>query len=360
MIKRGYSRDKILKKVNEEIYEIAKCRIKMKNKFSVHHLYFDNYGLRYSTPEIIGRFRAEKIKNFRIADLSCGVGLQAIFFSFTNKEVLGIDISKKRVEYAKRNAAAYNAKNIKFIHGNCFSEKIYRIAKEYDILFSDPARAESEEERKLETLIPSPLKIIRKYGKDKNYIFDLPPQISIDKIPISWGKEYISINGRITRFTAYVGDIKTHNRIAVTLPKKGVFWSDELRYKDTIITDKSMLSDYIYLVDESLYYARLLNPFQKKYEITYLHIGKRRTLATGNWIDSPFLSPYRVLCIANSMEELIKCFRKESIGKVTLRFDLPPEGYWTIRKRIESTLKGNKKGSVFRVDDKWIATENVT
>ncbi len=368
LIRKGYDCKKIEKNIKigskiDEVCEIAKLRIRARNKFSIPYLYFDEYGLRYSTPEIVGQYRANRIKEKTIADLSCGVGLQAIFYSFTNREVLGIDISEKRIKYAKLNAKAYHASNIRFISGNSLTKEIYAIVKDYDILYSDPARNETENERSLESLLPPPLKIMEIHGKERNYVFDLPPQISLKKIPKTWGKEFISINGRINRFTAYIGDAKTHDRVAVTLPKGKIFWSDKeinWKYYDNLKIKEILLSDFIYIVDESLYYSHLLEEFSEEREIIYLQIGKRRTLATGSMKKDPFLRAFEVICKSSSLEDIIRCMKMNSIGQVTLRFKVPPEEYWSTRKKIEEKLNGEVKGSIFRVGDLWIGTKNVT
>ena len=366
LLRKGYSEYKIMKKLKlqkeifENVYEIARCRIAAKNKFSRKNLYFDTYGLRYSTPEIIGIYRSNRIKNFRIADLSCGVGFQAIFYSFTNRSVLGIDISQKRVEYAKHNAIVYNANNIEFIVGNSLSDRIQKIVRDYDILYLDPARAEREDERNLYSLLPSPLKIIKRHGLNRNYIFDLPPQISLDKISNKWGKEFISINGKIVRFTTYMGNIIKHNRVAVSLPSGESFWSDEILRKENTKIKSSKLSNYIYIVDESLYYAHLLEDFSMKTEIEYLQKGKRRTLATGEFVKSAFLRPFFVVCTGTSLDAILKCMRSERIGKITLRFSIPPDDYWKYRKKIEKKIKGESKGSLFRIGETWVGAKNVT
>ncbi len=367
-IRKGYNCKKIEKKIKirngiDEICEIAKLRIRARDKFSVTNLYFDEYGLRYSTPEIVGQYRANRIKEKTIADLSCGVGLQAIFYSFTNKEVLGIDISKKRIKYAKLNAKAYNANNIRFISENSLTKEIYSMVRDYDILYSDPARNETEKERSLESLLPPPLKIMEIHGKERNYVFDLPPQISLKKIPKTWGKEFISINGRINRFTAYIGDTKTHDRVAVTLPSGKIFWSDKeinWEYYDNLKIKEVLLSDFIYIVDESLYYSHLLEEFSEEREINYLQIGKRRTLATGSLKKDPFLRAFDVICKSTSLEDIIRCMKMNSIGQVTLRFKVSPEEYWATRKKIEEKLNGKVKGSIFHIGDIWVGTKNVT
>ena len=365
MIRRGYTKEKIRAvfkwKNFEDIYEVAKCRIRAKNKFSVKSLYFDTYGLRYSTPEIVAEYRAKRIQNKKIADISCGVGLQAIFYSFKNKRVLCVDINKKRIEYAKKNAIAYKANNIDFLIGDALSDEIKNRVAEYDVIFSDPARDESEPERSLETLLPSPIKIIEKYGQ-RDYIFDLPPQIALHKIPKDWEKEFISLNGKIIRFTAYVGKLKIHDRVAVSLPENHVLWSDlppqHLNYKKLAI-NKIKLSNNIYIVGESIYYAKLLNEFKDRYHIQYLQIGKRRTLATGDG-DIPFTKKFKVLCKSTNLSEIIECMKSEGIGKVTLRFAISPEEYWSLRTKLENALRGELKGSLFHVGDVWIGATNVT
>ena len=361
-IKKGYPKEIIFRKIKydnpQEIYEIAKCRIKIRNKFSIHNLFFDEYGLRYSTPEIVAKYRAGRIKNTTIADVSCGAGIQAIFLSFTNKEVLGVDIDKKRLHYARKNARAYGARRIHFLHGNAFSDKILRIASRYEIIFSDPSRDESEIERNLHTLHPPPLKIIERYGA-KKFVFDLPPQISKRKIPGDWNLEYISVNGKISRLTAFVNFSTSFRIRAVSLPRVNVIERRDDYTESFILSSK--LRDYVYLVDESIYYASLLGALQEETGVEYLQIGRRRTLATSEiLIKNGFLRAYGVLCTAGTMEELISCLNSEGIGKTTLMFSLSPKDYWRIRKRIEEKLSGENRAVVFRVNNRYVATQNVT
>ncbi len=356
LIRRGYNEKVVKERISsmgfdaDEVYELAKCRIRMKDKFSVKNLYFDSYGLRYSTPEIIGVYRAGRIRDMRIADISCGVGMQAIFFARTNQEVLCLDIDKRRINYAIKNAEAYGVKNIRFEVGDCFSEFIHSLAKDYDIIYSDPARSEFEKERSLKNLMPSPLKIIEKYG-ERNYVFDLPPQISQDKIPSGWEKEYISLYGKIRRLTAYVGELYEHDRKAVSLPAGEAIYTDE-HYS---FTKKLEFSDYIYIVDESIYYADLMGALEKKYPIWFIQTGKRRTFASSRTLlRSAFLRAFKVLYFSDDMEEILRFLRDENFGKVTLRFNVDPAKYWNIRKRFERNLTGSEKVSLFKIGTMYV------
>ncbi|WP_061950475.1 hypothetical protein [Acidiplasma cupricumulans] len=63
------------------LYEFAHYRILNAHKFSKSsRLFFDKYASMYSTPEIIGDYRGEKLKGSEIIDIGSGAGMQAIFF----------------------------------------------------------------------------------------------------------------------------------------------------------------------------------------------------------------------------------------------------------------------------------------
>ncbi len=362
LIKRGYRKERITEEIPaeydaEEIYEIAKCRIKIKEKFSKKNLYFDEIALRYSTPEIIGRYRADKIRNLRIFDVSCGCGMQAIFFAMTNEFVLGADIEERRIRYARKNAMAYGVDNVEFIVLDALSDEALRISKDFDIIYSDPARAESERERRLDNLMPPPLRIIERYG-DRYYIFDLPPQIRRDRIPTNWNLEYISLNGKINRLTAYINESSDGLRTATTLPAKVSISG----YGDEDYSVDSSIGDFLYEVDESVYYSSLLGELQKRVgDFWYISIGRRRTLASSyKEIDNPFLRKFIVVGIAETMDGAVKILRKNFFGKVTLRISIEPKDYWSVRKEIERKLSGKRKGYLFYGADKYIVCEEVS
>lgn len=364
LIKKGYKKKFVLSKIpseydREELLELAICRIKIGNKFSRKNLFFDRYGLRYSTPEVVGMYRASKITNMRVADVSCGCGMQAIFLGMTNESVLGIDINPKRIEYAIMNAIAYGVKNVEFRVMNALSYEAVNIAKKYDLIFSDPSRKAEEKERSLETLMPPPLKVIEKHG-NKNYMFDLPPQISKSKIPNNWNLEYISINHKINRLSAYVSEDSDGRIAATTLPTKASLESS--RFEDIDFSVENIIGTFLYEVDESIYYAGLLGKLLDHVkDIWYISTGKRRTLASSEkLIENPFLRPYRVIGFTTSLRELVNILNERNVGKVTLRISISPSKYWLFRNSIEKKLKGSKKIHLFRVGELYVACEHIT
>lgn len=163
MIKRGLDEKKIrarLPKENaDEIIEIARARIRAKDKFSRTDLWMDLEGLRYATHEIVAEYRAKRVKPKSIADVSCGVGIQLIFFAKYAEKAYAIDIDEKKLFYAMKNAEKYGVKDkITFIHGDSLSKEVVEQV-DADMIFSDPARPPEMPERRLEDLLPSPLEV---------------------------------------------------------------------------------------------------------------------------------------------------------------------------------------------------------
>ena len=66
MIKRGLDEKKIRarlpKEKADEIIEIARARIRAKDKFSRTDLWMDLEGLRYATHEVVAEYRAKRVK----------------------------------------------------------------------------------------------------------------------------------------------------------------------------------------------------------------------------------------------------------------------------------------------------------
>lgn len=76
----------------------------------------------------------------KIVDLYCGVGVIGLYLAKKAKKVIGIDIDKKAIEFAKINAKENEIFNFEGI--SLASEKIdYEILKNTDILILDPPRS---------------------------------------------------------------------------------------------------------------------------------------------------------------------------------------------------------------------------
>ncbi|WP_297435560.1 methyltransferase domain-containing protein [Thermococcus sp.] len=347
----------------EEAVEIARARLRAGNKFSRDDLWMDMEGLRYATHEAVAKYRSERLKKSGVrslADVSCGVGIQLIFYAMNLDRAWGIDIDPRRVEYARRNAEKYGVTNIEFIAADSLSpETVGRI--DADVVFSDPARPPVAPERKLEGLLPSPLDIHRIYREKTDlFIFDLPPQIRREKIPWKGEFEYIDLNGALNRLTFYFEGLARTERSAVLLPAGMRIESrPEL---ENVVGWTNLVGHYLYEISPAVAYADLIN------ELFHLLPGnprmllkdKRRVIGTGSdEIKSEYLKrTYAVVDVVPFHPVRINdILRREGFGKATLRVSVPDSEYWSLRRRIESGLRGDRRAFIFEFNRKAIIAE---
>jgi len=380
LIRKGHSKDKIIRRLNddiikglkkdsgfkfglnpEDIYEIAHCRIKAKEKFGnlADKLFFDEEGLRYSTPEIVAEYRAKRLKCDTIADISCGVGAQLIFFARFCKKVYGIEIDRKRAFLAHLNAMRIGLKNIEIIEGNAFNDSIVERVRDADVFFSDPARPPSQPIRTVDALEPNPLEILEKYGYDKLIAFELPPQMPPSRVPIDGEKEYVSLNFKLNRMAVYTNTLAEVEVSAVSLPTGERVSSDD--HSIPALEKGNKIRSAIYEVDPSIIKAELLPNLIGKLDshIEVLGGDKRRTLiSSDDELDTAFLRKYKVLDVSDFNTSAIRSILKKlNAGKVTIRFHVDPAYYWDLRNKIEKGLKGDKWIHLFRIEDKAIVTQ---
>lgn len=102
-----------------------------------------DYDKRYDTEEYYWGLRPNDIcydimkilppvKPYRVLDIGCGEGKDAVFFAKCGYDVTAFDISEQGIEKAKR-LARYNETEVRFFRADLFD---YRPDTEYDIIFS--------------------------------------------------------------------------------------------------------------------------------------------------------------------------------------------------------------------------------
>ncbi|MDD5615954.1 MAG: methyltransferase domain-containing protein [Candidatus Methanoperedens sp.] len=308
-------------------------------------------GLQLSTPEIVAAYIAKRLKTGIIADLGCGIGGQVIFFARECKKVYAVERNPEKLEYAKKNCELYGVKNVEFILGDALEKSTIETVSDANIIFSDPARPLSEKERTLDNLEPPIIEILRLYSDvTPELAFHAPPQMSPSRINLDCEREYLSLNGQLNRLTLYFGSLKSCQRSAVVLPGE-----KRLLSSNAVAIKSGDLNDYIYEPEPSVVKAELLD--ELAYEVSekgdeilfYKGDGKRTLLTSSKLIVSPFFKDaYRVVGRTENDVSMIKeLLKSERAGKVVLRFDIEPERYWDVRKKLEAGLSGSRTLHVF-------------
>jgi hypothetical protein len=374
LIKKGIQRDAVLKRIRgyppltkDDIFEIAKTKIKAREKFGelAERLFFDEEGLRYATPEVVARYRAERLKCGIIADVSCGAGAQLVFFGLHCEKAYGVEIDRKRAFLAMLNAKQLGLDNVEIIVGDALDDATIRKISDAEIIFSDPARPPNEKVRTMENLFPNPLKVYEKYIKvTPEMAFELPPQMPPERVKqsLSGEKEYVSLNFKLNRLALYTGELAEHDVSAVSLPSGEKVTSEDERVKlEKGEPELKDLKSFIYEVDYTVVKASLLENLAGKLGFNGIIVeqdNRRVLLSSDQEYSSHFLRRYDVLDVVPFTTFQINRKLKElGAKKVTLRFSLSPKEYWEVRKKMEEGLEGERWLYLFRIGDKGVIAE---
>ncbi|HHO57402.1 MAG TPA: SAM-dependent methyltransferase [Thermoplasmatales archaeon] len=363
LIRRGHAKEKIMGKIKtkifpkEKILEMARCRIRAKSKFGKYAelLFFDEEGLRYSTPPEVAEYRAERLKSKSIADLGCGVGIQLLHFAAHAEKCVGVEKDGTRAKMAMFNAMAMGRENVEIIEGDVLDKSI---AEKIDAetIFCDPARRPEEEHRRFETLSPNPVHVYSLY--DGKIAFELPPLIHREEIKIEGEKEYTSLNFRLNRLALYTGTLAECDTSAISLPSRERIRNDDERKE---VTKGKKIMNYIYEVDNTIVKARLMENLWGKLSFNgFLISESKRTLLSSDEIyASSFLKRYEVMKICDfSRSKINRELKKLDARKAIPRFSLSPAEYWKIRNSLEEGLKGERDYYIFRVGDRAIISQS--
>lgn len=320
-------------------------------------------GLQLSTPEIVAKYIARRLRTDIIADLGCGIGGQVIFFARECRKVYAVERNPEKLEYARENCRLYDVNNIEFILGDALSSEVKTAVSDADIIFSDPARPLSEKERTLDNLEPPITEIINRYSDvTPDLAFHAPPRMPLERIVFDCEREYLSLNGQLNRLTLYFGSLKTCDRSAIVLPEGA-----SLCFSGAPDIMNSSLGDYVYEPEPSVIKARLLNELsqtlsKEKKDIYYYTGDEHRTLLTSSeHIESPFFKDsYRVVgSTKKDISKLKEILKSQQAKNAVLRFDIDPDKYWGMRKRLEEGLTGTKTLHVFGFGNELIVCEKI-
>lgn len=346
------------KKEASIIFELAHSRINLKGKFqSWDRQWMDQYLSRYSTPEIVCRYRSGRIQGFNLIEAGTGAGMQGIFLSQTNESTISVEVQPDRYRMARLNSQEYKTGKLKFLNGDIYALSHDFAIDDNTLIFSDPARPNNEVKRTMDTLIPSPLSLMKVFGeKTHNFVFDLPPQMEWKEISMDGEKEYLSIDGILNRLTLYCGKLKSSETSAVILPQ-GTRISGSPR--DIEFPEASRLDEFILVPDASIVYARLLWKLEEKFQIRYGWRDNRRRFYTASETQREFPGEQYEIMAASRRENLASALRETGAGKVILRFSVPDSQYYSVKKELEADLQGHDDLYIFKKDDIYYVAKKI-
>ncbi|HIH42689.1 TPA: methyltransferase domain-containing protein [Candidatus Woesearchaeota archaeon] len=359
-------------------------RIKeQKHMYEEERLEYTKEDVRFGTPEVVAKYRAERLAKLLkvslknpgskiqcncLIEIGCSIGFQTFLFAEAFKYVIAVEIDKRKIEIAIKNAAVLGLKNIDFVLGDALDKETIEQIKErirekklkVDAVFLDPERAESEQERILGTLKPDINKFISAYNRfTGNIAIELPPYIKsekLSKLP-EHELEYISVDNNLNRLTVYFGNLKKADVSLVVLPEGKKIVKDvsgkKLIAKSTGFTEGHT---YFYEINPALLVADVLEEalVQSKVDVTEVkafEYNKKKYLLSNRLLDEELFVRYNILAVAEPDEESIKAIlAKARASKVILHGNIKQDEYFDLKHKFEKGLRGNKALHIFMFD----------
>ncbi len=318
-----------------------------------HEIISDKDGIRFATPEDVARYRAARLRCDTIADISCGVGGQTIYFARECEMVYAVEIDPKKLAYAKKNCKLLGIDNVEFICGDALSPDVIGQLPELDVVFSDPARPATEDRRDIRSLQPAIPDVIKAYSSiASDFAFEAPPQLTPERVPFVCEKEYLSLDGNMNRLNLYFGSLMQCDISAVSLPS-GARISSGPELSD--LPGSEALACYAYEPDASIERAGLLPRLayelqRQAADLALFPVDRKRVFLTSDVsMTHPMIkNRYRVLDVQTfDIPRLNSFLRAHGFGTVVLRAAVEPKEYWTMRNSLEDELKGDREAHLF-------------
>ncbi len=316
---------------------------------------YDQEGFRQSTPIEIAEYKAKRLSNDSIADLGSGIGVQSILFSKYFERVIAVERERERYRIAEKNFNKLGIKNIHLYHGDVFNNAFFDKISSCDIIFSDPSRPIRGIEWDLDMLSPSPEKIRKHFKNNENFSFDVPVQVSREKLNEEYELEYISLYGEIKRLSLYSGKIKKFTRSALILPEEIRLVYNGQISREINVMDKPL--HYIYEMDPAIVYADLIPEFLNMYRDMYIFLDeKKRKLTTSEnfYREGAIKNIYVVNFTAKNFKEIKERLKENDARKVFLRYNIDPAEYYRVKGELEKNLKGENDFYLFKKNGEFI------
>jgi SAM-dependent methyltransferase len=340
------------------VVTLIKLRRKAAGKFSRSgEMFFTPLSLEQSTDEKIARHIAARFQSdWRVADLTCGLGGNAIFLAEHCCGVVAVDINPDNLACARENAKVYGVVDkLEFIEGDALvlagnpSGPLNRI----DAFFLDPAR-DREGKTKTRSILnsrPALLELLPQLmGISKNIGVKISPAFDyqeLELLPEQPELEVISEEGVVKVVMLWFGELKTAKRRATIFSgDKQYNYSDGSRLNNIPIVAAPL--QYLYELDKAISKAHLVEEAAEPYGLAQLNT--HLSFLTGNKLigeNEPGLwRTFKVLDHGHfswkNLQKLLKDKKITRANVVVKRFPLLPE-------EIYKKLKIKEGGDLFLI-----------
>lgn len=310
--------------------------------------------LEQATHGQVSQHRAARFRGAGwVADLGCSIGGDTIHLAAVADHVLGIDLDRIRLEFAKHNSAVYKlAGKIALIRADM--RYLPGLPSHFDAIFADPARRTSQGKR---TFNPHhyrpPLdKLIETYAQQPLGI-KVAPGIDFAAIPPDGEVEVISLAGEVKEAVLWFKELATPgvSRRATLLPG-----GETLTGATSAGCPIGALGAYLYEPDPAIIRAGLvtelaavMNLTQLDPDIAYLTANER--------ITSPYVKVHRIEAqLPLRIKPINRYLKQHQIGQVNVKqrgTGLSPD---IVTRQLKVTKGGPERTLILmRIQDEHLA-----
>ncbi len=329
--------------------ELAKGRISASRRFTnPERLWLDQYSSRYSTPEIISKYRSERLKESKIVDIGSGAGMQSIFFGM-HSDTVGVEAVKQRYLLSMINRISYEDSKVSFMNFTYPGNEDNLVLDKNTVIFSDPLRGEGKKSD-LSTLTPDPRVIYHHLiQKVKGIAFDLPIMMRPESIEFPGELEFISVAGAVSRLTFYSQTLAKGTRSALILPQ-GVSVTGEPKP----IELEPGLSVALCIPDPALVKSGLLHLFLQDEDARIVSRDDRRLVLSSETGMPEVPGEHFEIIFESNYDGLLTAISNLGARKVIPRFNVPPEEYYPLVRKLNSGAESGDTVYILKHENNYL------
>ncbi len=309
------------------------------------NFYFTKEALEQATPTPIANGRRPRFAGYKkIADLCCGVGMDAVELAKTC-EVLAIDSHPLRAAMARE-----NLKNLPATVRQ--DDALITKLDDCEAAFVDPdRRPQGTRQLDGENYSPALSQIVARFPQGFPLGIKVAPAISWNEIQrYDCEAEFVSLNGELKECALWFGVLKTQKRSAVAYPSGKVISADEPKE-----THLGPISTYLYDPDPTITRSGLVANLAERLQGWQIdpQIG---FITSDTFTRTGFARPYRVEGhVSFSLKNIQEMLRSHSIGKVTIIKRGSPVDVNEFQKKLKLNGTEYRHLILTKQDDKPIA-----
>ncbi len=295
--------------------------------------------VRFGTPIEVASYRADRLMCDTLLEIGCGVGFQTLAFAKVCKKVIAVDIDKTRIDRAKWNLAKYGIKNVEFHAKDALDKEFIKSLPKINVIFCDPSRPPSEEERKAASLSPTIEEIQQAYKNVKELAYEVPPFLK--ELPEDAEKEFLTLNGALNRLTLYFGNLKQAETSLVDVPS-----GERLEQESEVPANEEPTRSprFIGELSPAVITAGLEQELAARVNSSLTN-DKKPLLLGDSPIDSAFVRWYRKTDSRNARD-------------IVLHFPIPEDKYKAAKEKLRLPV-GKATIHIFKLNDQLVYCERV-